>query len=1073
MIDQLVLFANRHCRWVLVAVLGAAVTAAVVGTQLRFDALPDVTGKQVIVLTRAPGLVPEEVERLVTRPVEYALAGVPGLVRQRSMSRYGISSVTAIFGDDADLLRARQLVQERLQAVAADLPPGTEAPQLGPLTGGLGEIYQMTLTSPERTPAELLELAQIRVVPLLASVSGVVEVNSWGGERRTLDVVADPTLLAQRRITLEALVKAVSAATGRVPGATLESGEAGVLLRGVAWPRDADELAAAVVRVDDNGTVVRIGDVARVQEGAEPRIGTATADGQGETVYIMVQMLLEANALEVLDGVEARMADARQVLPRDVRVRVVYDRGDLVEATLGTVFTNLFEGGLLVILVLFLTLGSFRAGLVVASVIPLSMLGAAAGMVLFGVPGNLMSLGAIDFGLLVDGGVVMVEAVFHAVGRRPGALPKRALTSTVGMARPVFYSVLIVLLVYVPVLTLQGVEGKMFRPMALTVVLALATALVLSLTYVPAATQFFLRAADIPKREPFVIRLANQAYAPLLRLAMARPAAVAIFAAVLLGLGMVLFLRAGVGFIPQLDEGDLVVQTTRSPDIRVRTAAEMASRLEQRVIESVPEVKHVASRIGSPAVATDLMGIEQSDVFIDVAPRASWRDGLTRTQLIEEIEAAIAQAAPVDDVGFTQPIQMRFNELVGGSVTDVAVSLYGEDLDELHGLANRAREAITNVSGAEDVRVLAPPEVRLLEVRPRPLEAARQGMRTSEVLMHVQALRSGIEVGATYDGPLRIPVRVLLGAPVDALTIGSTSVPTRNGTLVPLARIAEVRRVRGPALIDHEMGLRRVVVGFNVRSRDLGSVVTDARAAVAERIGSPEGIRVTWGGQYESLRSARARLAVVIPVVLATIVLMLLVLFRSVRPALIILLNIPFAAVGGIVALSLRGLPVSVSASIGFIALSGIAVLNGVVLVRALLDEQGRGRSLADAAYTAATLRMRPVLMTALVAALGFVPMMLASGVGAEVQRPLATVVVGGLVTSTFLTLVILPALFPWLGRTEGASARRFEAFEGSSPPDSPDPYDPPEEPETLGEPPVRPAPTLIELPATRRLRGE
>ncbi|HJL17861.1 MAG TPA: CusA/CzcA family heavy metal efflux RND transporter [Sandaracinaceae bacterium LLY-WYZ-13_1] len=1014
MIEWIVGWAVRHEKLVPAVVILAAIGAGLAGAWLRFDALPDATGKQVVVITRAPGLTPEEVERLVTRPVELSLGGVPRLRSQRSVSRYGLSSVTAVFEEGTDLLEARQLVQERLRGVSGQMPPGVEAPELGPLTGGLGEIYQFTLSSPERTPAELQELMTLRVAPLLASVPGVVEVNSWGGERRTLDVVADPTRMARREVTLEALAGAVREATGQVPGARVETGRAGVLLRGVSWPRDPSELAAAVVRTDADGTAVRIGDVADVEPGALPRIGAATADGRGETLYVMVQMLLDANALEVLERVHERMDEVREVLPEDVTVREVYDRSELVNATLETVFTNLLEGGLLVVVVLFLMLGSFRAGALVASIIPLSMLGAVTGMVLFDVPGNLMSLGALDFGLLVDGGVVMVEAVFHATHARGGPIGDRVRESTRAMARPVFYSVLIILLVYVPILSLTGVEGRMFRPMAITVVLALLSALILSLTFVPAASRLILREEDVPERPPWLVRIAERAYRPILDLALSRPWWVAATAVVLLGVGGALFTRAGTAFVPQLDEGDLVVQTTRASDISVQAAVADSSRMEAAILE-VPEVRHVASRIGSPAVATDVMGLEQADVFIDVAPRDRWRDGLSREALISEIEAAIEASAPADEVAFTQPIQMRFNELVGGSVTDVSVSVFGEDLTASRAWAEEATGAIEGIEGAHDVRILAPPEVALLEVRPRPLDAARQRMRPAEVLTHVQALRSGVTAGETYDGPLRIPVRVRLGAEVDALSLARTPVPSDDGSLVPLSRVAEVERRHTPSLVNREMAQRRVVIGFNVRGRDLGSVVEDARTTLSG-LERPEGARLEWGGQYESLESAQQRLLIVIPTVLGLILALLLVLFRSLRPALIILLNVPFAAVGGAIALTVRDLPISISAAIGFIALSGIATLNGVVLVSSLLEERAAGHDLREAARRAAHARMRPVLMTALVAALGFVPMMLATGVGAEVQRPLATVVVGGLVTSTFLTLVILPAIFPWIG---------------------------------------------------------
>ena len=1016
MIDAIVAWSVKHPRLVPALVLLAALGGGVAGAWLRFDALPDVTGKQVIVLTRAPGLTPEEVERLVTRPIEMALGGVPGSVGQRSISRYGLSSVTAVFGDDADLLSARQLVQERLQSVTGSLPEGVDAPELGPLTGGLGEIYHFTLSSPQRTPTELSELVALRVAPLLGSVPGVVEVNTWGGQQRTMDIVADPERMARRRVTLAELAEATASATGQAPGATLEAGDAGVLLRGIARPERPADLAAAVVRIEPDGATIRIGDVADVVEGALPRIGAATANGRGETVYVMAQMLLEANALEVLDGVHAKMVDVRAALPRDVVVEEVYDRGDLVEATLQTVFTNLFEGGVLVVIVLFLMLGSFRAGALVASIIPLSMLGAVAGMVALDIPGNLMSLGALDFGLLVDGAVVMVETVFHSVQSRGGPMDDRVRESTVQMARPVFFSVLIILLVYIPILSLTGVEGKMFRPMALTVVLALGTALFLSLTFVPAAARLLLREKDVPTQDPLLVRWTTKAYRPVLELALGRPWLIVASAIALLATGGWLFWIAGSAFVPQLDEGDLVVMTTRAPDIRVESAIADGSRMEAAIL-AIPEVAQIVSRVGSPAVATDIMGLEQADVFIDLRPLDEWRDGLTKEALIEEIGDAIEASAPADEVAFTQPIQMRFNELVGGSVTDVSLSIYGEDLDELQATGARAASLLETVGGAEDVRVLAPPAVRLLEVRPRPLDAARYGMRNREVLDVVRSLRAGLDVGTTYDGPVRIPVRVLLGGGADALTLERVGIPTPSGSLVPLARVATVVRTEGPSLVNHEMAQRRVVVGFNVRGRDLGSVVQEAEALLHDRLALPEGARMVWGGQYEGLESARARLMIVIPVVLALIFGLLLILFQRWRPALIILLNVPFAAVGGVMALSMRGLPISVSAAIGFIALSGIAVLNGVVLVTALTQQIDAGVPPVEAARTAAMSRLRPVLMTALVAALGFIPMMLATGAGAEVQRPLATVVVGGLVTSTFLTLVILPAIFPWLHR--------------------------------------------------------
>ena len=1021
MIEALVGAAVRRRRLVLWLTLALAAVAAVLCTRLRFDALPDVTTNQVLVLTRAPGLTPEEVERLVTRPIEVGLGGIPGMIKQRSVSRYGISAITAVFADDVDPWRARQMVQERLALAGERLPEEVDAPELGPLTGGLGEIFHFTVRSPLRTPAELLELVELRVVPLLRAVDGVVEVNTWGGERRTLDVVGKPAAMARWRVDLPALQRATAAALGSAAGSSLADGSQQALLRGLARPRGPAELGQALVRPAVSGEPgLRLADVAEVRWGATPRIGAATADGAGETVYVMVQMLREANALHVMDGVHARMADVALALPEDVAIDVVYDRSTLVNATLATVAKNLLEGGVLVIAVLFGLLGSLRAGLLVAAVIPLAMLFALAGMAVLGLPGNLMSLGAIDFGLLVDGAVVMVEAVFcGAVGRGPS--PERVAAWTRGVARPVFFSVLVILLVYVPILSLTGVDGKMFRPMAAAVALALLAALVLALTFVPAGAAAWLRARDVPAREPWVVRLAERAYAPVLAAAVRSPAVVAGLAIAALLFGGALFVRTPAAFVPQLDEGDLVIQVERAPDISLESAVRDAGAMERRLRAEIPEVRSVVARIGSPAVATDIMGIEQADVFVALAPRARWRAGLDRDALVAEIEAVLAGEG--ETLVFTQPIQMRFNELLGGAVTDVSISLFGDDLTVVRGLAERVAAVARATPGAEDVRIMAPPDVAVIEARPRMLAAGGHGMAAAEVLAVIRAIRSGIVVGHTLDGPLRIPVRVRLGEPPAATLLEEMPVPTTDGSLLALEHLATIDRLHTASLVNHDDAQRRVVVGFNVRGAALGEVVPALEAALAAEVALPRGVRMVWGGQYASLAEARARLALVIPAALLAIVAVLVVLFRRPRPALIVLTHVPFACVGGILALHMRALPLSLSAAIGFIALSGIAVLNGVVLVARISALVGEGSTPRAAAAAAARSRLRPVLMTALVAALGFVPMMLATGTGAEVQRPLATVVVGGLISSTALTLIVLPALYAFL--SGGTGVRR------------------------------------------------
>lgn len=1017
MIARIVGFSIDRRSFVLALWVLAAIAAALVARNLQLDALPDLTNNQVQILTRAPGLTPEEVELRVTRPLETALGGVPGLETHRSTSRYGLSAITAVFAQDVDTYRARQLVAERLALVA--MPAGVAPPELGPMTGGLGEVFHFTLTSPRRTPSELLEIAQLRVVPLLRAVPGIVEVNTWGGSQRTLEVAVDGVQLAAHGLSLAEVRTAIERATGAAPGASLAAGEHQTLLRGVARPRDASELATIVVARTDT-TVVRLADVAELRDGARPRIGAATANGGGETVYVMAQMLLGANARDVTAAVRARMPALTALLPPDVHVHVVYDRNHLVDGTLRTVGKNLLEGGALVVGVLLLMLGSWRAGVLVALAIPLSMLGAMAIMVALGLPGNLMSLGAIDFGLLVDGAVVLVENIFHTVSHEDTHHPPRPLRARIrgacqAVARPVFSSVLVILLVYVPVLAMTGVDGKLFRPMAITVVLALAISLALSLTFIPAAASLVLRQRDIPPGPPWILRVLDRVYGWLLeRLPRAR-IAIAAFVVCALAYAAMLFSRMGTELAPQLDEGDLVVQTTRRADISIESAIAQATAME-RAVARVPEVKQVVSRIGSPAVATDVMGIEQADVFIALATRDAWRPGLTREALIAEIEAAIEAATPGSDPAFTQPIQMRFNELLGGASSDVVISVYGDDLAVLQRIADDITAQIAGEPGVVDARVLAPDQVPLVEVRPRPLDLARTSLDAADVLEAVQALRFGVDAGVIYEGPLAIPIVVSLAGAASPLALPELAVPSSRG-VVALGGVADVVQTRTPGMVQHDVGLRRIAIGFNVRGADLGGTVASAQHRVATAVTLPSGYQVAWGGQYETLQEAKARLRIVVPLVIALIIAVLAFTFRRMRHTLVILTHVPFACVGGVIALAARGLPVSMSAAIGFIALSGIAVMNGVVLLSQVRAIEDSGVASHTAMATAARSRARPVLMTALVAALGFVPMMLAHGVGAEVQRPLATVVVGGLLTSTMLTLVVVPALYPWLVR--------------------------------------------------------
>ncbi len=1036
-IEAIVQLAARKRVLVLLATGFLASAALLSLRRIRLDALPDITSNQVLVLTSAPGYSPDEVERRVTTPIELALAGARGLRERRSLSRFGISSVTVVFEDGVPAQTARQIVMERLASVASALPEDVGQPELGPLTGGLGEIFHFTLRSPRRTPLELRELAELRVAPLLRKVPGVVEVNSWGGERRSLQVDIDMGRLSRHNLTLRDVADELGRGVSTAPGGAVPSNHGSqVLLRGLSRPLRAADVSGLRIRVPSGGSV-RVSDIGSVRERGLPRLGAATQNGRGEVVYLMVQMLRDENALRVMDRLHKAMPAVRRALPPDVALDLVYDRSVLVRATLHTVAKNLLEGGVLVVAVLFAMLGSFRAGLIVAAVIPLSMLGAGVGMALFGVPGNLMSLGALDFGLLVDGAVVMVEHLFHEQVHHPPAAGESRMSwlarSASYVARPTMFSVLTILLVYMPVLSLSGVDGKMFRPMAVVVVMALSAALLLSLTYVPAAASLWLRPKDVPTAPPRLARFVERIHVPLLDRATRVPALVALLALLLLALGGYGFYRAGSELAPQLDEGDLVIQTTRAADIGLEGAVAAAEKLERAALK-VPEVERIVSRIGSPTVATDIMGLEQADVFVRLKPKGQWREGLRSDALIAEIKRAIRAVDPDVELSFTQPIQMRFNELLGGAVTDVAVSVFGDDLHQLQTSAARVAARIETIPGAADVRVLAPPDVPLMDVEPNYASAAALEVTARDVLDGVEAMRAGMHAATTYDGPLAVPIVLRVpgaNAPGDVarMTISNT-----RGGLIPLGSVARIVRRYTPSMVQRLDGQRRLMVGFNVRGAALGSVVRSAQADVQQHVTLPRGYRLEWGGQFASLSEATQRLAMVIPLVLVLIVGLMFFVFGELRPVLLLLMHIPFACVGGIAALSARGLPLSISAAIGFIALSGIAVMNGMVLLVQLQHYERSGLSPAQAASRAAHDRARPVVMTALVAAFGFVPMMLATGVGAEVQRPLASVVVGGLFTSTGTTLVIMPAVYGWLrglfDRTKRAPAEDGSASE-------------------------------------------
>jgi cobalt-zinc-cadmium resistance protein CzcA len=1003
----------------LVLALTLVVVVAGIGAlrNLTIDAVPDVTPVQVQILTRSPALGPVEVEQYVTFPVEAAMMGIPGVHEIRSVSRYGLSAVTVIFEEGVNLYLARQLVNERLSAAIEHIPGELGRPQMGPMTTGLGEVYHFTVEGEGYTPTQLRTLLDWDIAFRLRAVPGVVEVNAWGGLAKQYHVVVDPTKLIAYGVTLQEVFEALRRNNANVGSGYIEHNQEQYLIRGEALVSSIRDLESIVVTTRSEGVPIYVRNIGEVREGAMLRIGAATENARGETVIGMVQMLAGANASQVVADVKKKIAEIQGSLPPGVRIVPFYDRADFVRRVIGTVRTNLVEGGLLVVAVLLLLLGNLRGGLIIASVIPLSMLIAFTGMVEAGISGNLMSLGAIDFGLIVDGAVVMIENIARRLrgAGNPGGVARLTLVSASAreVVRPVVFAVGIIILVYMPILSLTGIEGKLFRPMAITVIFALAGSLILAITLMPVLASFFLR--EEREQEPWLMRRIRAVYEPALGQAMRHPVRVVLAATAVFAASVVLFFSLGTEFVPHLDEGDIAINAWRLPSISLRESIASTTEVE-RVLRRFPEVKTVVSRTGSPEVATDVMGIELSDIFVILKPRSEWKTARTKEDLIDRMNDALQKEVPGAGFGFTQPIEMRFNELIAGVRSDVGVLIYGDDLDILREKGEQVAKVLNTVRGAEDVRVEQTAGLPMIRITVDRVRLARYGMSAADVLDAVEATRAGKVVGTIFEGRRRfdLVVRLPEAAIASPEVLANLPVGNREGRYVPLAQVAEVRLDTGPAQVSRQNVQRRLVVEGNVRGRDLGSFVQDAQEKIGQTVRLPLGYYIEWGGQFEQLQEARQRLAVVVPLTLLVIFLLLYVAFGAVRPAFLIFLNVPLAATGGVFALLVRGLPFSISAAVGFIALSGIAVLNGVVLVTYINQLRHKGRSLEDAIVEGARTRLRPVLMTAMVAGFGFVPMAVATSMGAEVQRPLATVVIGGLITSTLLTLLVLPAIYRW-----------------------------------------------------------
>lgn len=1021
MIGQLVHAAVRARFIVLLLVLGLIAHGVRGYLRLPIDAVPDVTNVQVQVLTTAPGLSPVEMEMMVTHPVELALTGIPGVERMRSVSRSGISAVTVVFSDDTELEHARSLVAQRLPAARESIPPSAGSPQLGPLSTGLGEVYHFIVRWPGHSTQDVRTLLEWDIGYRLRSVPGVVEVNAWGGDTRQIEVLLDHNALLAFGLTHLDVEQAVKAAGENLGGGAIERGAEQVSIRVDGIYQSLDDVASQVVATRKDGRPILVRDVAAVKDGAALRLSSATADGEGEVVYAMVQMVAGGNAHEVVARVKDRLEQIKKNLPAGVEIEPIYDRAELVDDVLGTVKKNLIEGGVVVALVLLIMLGDMTAGLVVASAIPLAMLGAFALMSATGMSGNLMSLGAIDFGLVVDGAVVMIEGALASMATRNLDAQRAMARVGTDVGRPVAFGVLIIAIVYVPVLLLEGTEGRTFRPMAWTVLFALGTALLLTFTWIPAAGSVLLR--KVHHQDPWIVRQMTRAYVPVLEMVLKRPVLAAVGAASITMVGLATGYGLGAEFVPRLEEGDMVVQLTRPPSVSLSEASRGTTALEAE-LRKVPEVQHVVSRIGAPDVATDVMGIEMADVFVILKPRKEWKTAKDAAGFAEAMDGPANNALPGTDIAFTQPIEMRMQELVGGVKAAFGVKVYGEDLPTLNRLAAEIARTVAAVPGAADVRVEPTKGLPLLTVRPDPRRMARVGARSDELASFVQLVRGGREVGTFVDGQKRFGIVMRMSHPPspEPDTVKKVLVPLSSGIAVPVGDVADVSMAEGPAQVSREQATRRVLVEANVRGRDLASFVTEAQRAV-QGLHMPPGYYVEFGGEFENLQRASKRLMIVVPGTLSVIVVLLYLAFGALRPALLIFLNVPAAASGGLIALALRGLPFSISAAVGFIALFGVATMNGVVLLAAVRQNEQDGMPIAEAVRTAARTRVRPVMTTALVASLGFLPMAIAAGTGAEVQRPLATVVMGGLVTATLATLLALPTLYLRWGQSKKARA--------------------------------------------------
>ena len=1036
MIDAIISFSLRQRVFVLLAAAGLLAAGLWSAARLPIDAVPDITNIQVQINTEIKGLAPEEIEKLVTYPLEMEMFGIPGMTELRSLSKFGLSQITLVFEEGTDIYRARQLVSERLQNAVDDLPRDV-SPKLAPITTGLGEIYYYVVDyqpgyggsdKPTNRDEQLMELKLIHdfvVKPQLRSVPGIAEVNASGGYEKQIAILPKPDKLLASGVTFKELSDTIGENVENAGGSVIQLGGEQIAIRTNGRVQSAEEIGILPVKFRAGAEPLRVRDLADVEIGKNIRTGSATHNG-AEAVLGAALMLSGENSRIIAKRVGERIQEIRKRLPPGVEIQTVYDRTTLVDKTIATVARNLFEGAVLVVAVLLFLLGNWRAALIVSSAIPLSFLFAITGMVRTRLSGNLMSLGAVDFGLIVDGAVVMVENIVRRLGLRQHELGRllntnermhTVLSAAKEVGRPTFFGVLIITIVYVPILSLTGIEGKMFKPMALTVIYALIGALILSLTLMPVLCSYILR-ARISEKDNFVTRFLKRIYEPVLRIALRFRilfigGAVALFAMALLVFG-----RLGAEFVPQLDEGSFATHMIRTTSIGLDASIAMQERAEKVLIEKFPGVAYTFSRIGTAEVATDPMGVNVADTYIFYKPLEDWPkiDGkaLSKDELANRMSAELGVQVPGQAYLFSQPIEMRFNEILEGTRADIAVKVFGDDYAQIEKIAGEVREILEKVPGAADVEFDALGKAPLLEVTPNREAMAKYNVHAEEINQAVENALAGGEPGMIIDGNRRYPIIVRMPEDLRRKIDEMKKLPLRtsDGGLVTLGQVADFKVEEKVNAITREMGQRRAAIMVNLRGRDVESFVLEARKKVADQVKLAPGYSVEFGGQFKNLQEARARLGIIVPVALVVIFLLIFMAFGSLRQVLLIYTGIPLAVTGGIFALWLRGMPFSISAGVGFIALSGVAVLNGLMMVSYYNQLREAGKSLFDSIIEGSLTRLRPVMMTAMVASLGFLPMALGHGAGAEVQRPLATVVIGGIISSTFLTLVVLPILY-------------------------------------------------------------